>query len=348
LKPTFETEYFVNVYLKTTSSWGLLPAGHTLASEQFILPKLAGTIGTFVAGRHPDMTVKEDETSVSFTSDQLSIEFSKITGSLSSWMFHGTELLVQGPLPNFRRAPTDNDIGNGMPKRCKPWFDASEKRTLTGTEIKKTSETETLITFRFLFPDSVATETVAYTVHASGKVDVAVSLKPLKQKLPEIPRVGLNLRVSPEFSKVAWYGRGPWENYQDRNRSAFMGIYESNVEDQFTPYVRPQENGYKTDVRWMILENEKHYLLKFTGSPLICFSALPYTYDEMKGFFQGGRHLHDLVRSPFVDLNIDYKQMGVGGDDSWGARTHEEFSLPAGSYEYGFSMEAGINGEMVK
>ena len=158
----------------------------------------------------------------------------------------------------------------------------------------------------------------------------------------------MNMQINPEFGRVAWYGRGPWENYQDRYTGCFVGIYESTVDEQFTPYVRPQENGYKTDVRWMTLENPKHIAIRFSGEPLICFSALPYTYEDMKGFKQGGKHLNDLEKRPFVDLNIDYKQMGVGGDDSWGARTHAEYTLPAKEYEYSFTMEPVINGDRTK
>ena len=112
--------------------------------------------------------------------------------------------------------------------------------------------------------------------------------------------------------------------------------------------IRDRENGYKTDVRWMYLESYKHQSIRFEGVPLISFSALPYTYDDMKGFKQGGKHLHDLQKKPFVDLNIDYGQMGVGGDDSWGARTHDQYTLPAKEYSYSFTMVAGIGGEMVK
>jgi beta-galactosidase len=348
LKPTVQTEYFVNVYLKTTGPWGLLPKGHTLAAEQFTLPSLGGKGGISVAESHPVMTMNEDDSICSFSSYPFYVRFSKITGTITSWKFRDTELLVKGPVPNFRRAPTDNDIGNGMPKRCKPWFDASEKRIVTTTDIIKISDKETVVSFQFLLADSVAAETIVYRVLSDGKISVNATLKPLKQKLQELPRFGLNMQIDPTFTRLNWYGRGPWENYQDRNRSAFAGIYESTVDEQFTPYVRPQENGYKTDVRWMTLENSKHYTLKFTGSPLFSFSALPYTYDEMKGFFQGGRHLHDLQKSPFVDVNLDYRQMGVGGDDSWGARTHEEYTLPAGAYEYGFTMEAGIDTERAK
>jgi beta-galactosidase len=334
--------------LKTTAPWGLLPEGHVLASEQFSLPTLAGDQGEFIAGRHPVQTISENDTSVSIGNGQSHIVFSKVHGTVDSWRYHDVELIVRGPQPNFRRAPTDNDIGNGMPKRCQVWFDASEKRELVKAEVKKVSEQEAMVTMQFAFPESTAMETVMYRVNADGKLTVNATLKPLKEKLPELPRFGMNMQINQEFSKVTWYGRGPYENYQDRNTASFVGLYHSTVDEQFTPYVRPQENGYKTDVRWMTLQGPDQMVIKFTGQPLFCFSALPFTYDDMKGFKQGGKHLHDLVKKPFVDLNLDYSQMGVGGDDSWGARTHEQYTLPAKEYSYSFTIEASINGEVAK
>jgi beta-galactosidase len=340
LKPQNETEYFVNVYLRTTAPWGLLKAGHVLASEQFTLPVQGAKVAMSGNGVKSKLKVIAGEPMVSITGDGFSVGFDKKTGTLSSWKFREMEMIVRGPQPNFRRAPTDNDIGNGMPKRCKAWFDASENRRVLSTEVTEISPEEVIITMKLMFPDSVAMETVSYRVMANGRITVSATLKPLKDKLPELPRFGMNMQFKPDFEKVSWYGRGPYENYCDRKTASFVGIYQSTVDGLFTPYVRPQENGYKTDVRWMMLESREHISIRFSGEPLISFSALAFTYDDMKGFKQGGKHLHDLEKKPFVDLNIDFGQMGVGGDDSWGARTHEQYNLPAKEYGYSFSMEA--------
>ncbi|MEI7662617.1 MAG: glycoside hydrolase family 2 TIM barrel-domain containing protein [Bacteroidota bacterium] len=348
LKTKSKTEYFLNVYMKTRSTWGLLAGGHVLAAEQFPLPTQGEDPAMTVEGKVSRLTMTDGEHLLSITGDRFSVEFDKAAGTISSWKFHDADLIRRGPLPNFRRAPTDNDIGNGMPKRCKPWFDASENREVTGTKVQKISDDEILVTVQMTFPDSVATETVAYRVHSDGKIVVTASLKPMKDKLPELPRFGMNMQISSEYNRVIWYGRGPWENYQDRKFASFVGIYEGQVDNQPCPYVRPQEYGYKTDVRWMTLDGPKHTGIRFTGQPLLCFSALPYTYDDMKGFKQGGKHLNDLVKNPFTDLNIDFKQMGVGGDDSWGARTHDAYTLPAGSYEYSFGMEPFTGSEVTK
>ena len=340
LKPQPKTEYFLNLCLKTTMPWGLLPKGHILASEQFILPFHGMNENVGNAGKFQPLKTEDSPGSLLVKGGEFETKFDKQSGMLNSFKFKGSELMVRGLLPNFRRAPTDNDIGNGMPKRCQAWFDASEKRSVAGFESSKKEDGSLLVTIRYSFPDDIANETVVYQIFPEGKITVTANIKPLKEKLPEMPRFGFNLQIARDFQQVKWYGRGPWENYWDRNTASFIGIYQSTVDELFTPYIRPQENGYKTDVRWVEFENPNRVVLKITGNPAICFSALPYTYDDMKGFKQGGKHLHDLVKQPFVDLNVDYRQMGVGGDDSWGARTHAQYTLPAGEYGFSFTMEA--------
>jgi len=340
LKPSQVTEYFLNVYLKTTSPWGLLPAGHTLASEQFALPSAGQPSAVSLPAKQQRLNISENSDAVDITGEQFAIRFSKMDGALTSYKYKNVEFIVSGPLPNFRRAPTDNDIGNGMAKRCQPWFDATEKLTMSGFKTENNPDGTYLVSVTYIFPEEIASETVTYLIHPDGTITITASLKPLKEKLPELPRFGLNMRINQAFQQVTWYGRGPWENYTDRKTASFVGLYQGTVDEQFTPYARPQENGYKTDVRWVKLESQQGAGLKFSGDPLISFSALPYTYDDMKGFKHGGKHLNDLEKKPFVDLNIDYGQMGVGGDDSWGAKTHAQYTLPAKEYVFCFTMEA--------
>jgi len=338
-KPQVRTEYFLNLYLKTTSQQGLLKSGHVLAREQLSLPSAGQDQELTTSAKRSSLTYTEDDASITFLSDQYTMVFDKKEGTLTSWKYKGQEMIVKGFSPNFRRAPTDNDIGNGMFKRCKPWYDASEKRSVINMQIRQVTSEAVTITVQLAFPDSVANETVEYTIHPGGRLKVTATIKPLREKLPELPRFGLNVELNGIFNSVKWYGRGPYENYWDRRTASFVGLYKSTVNEQFTPYIRPQENGYKTDVRWLELQTDKNLVLRVTGQPDFCFSALHYTYDDMKGFKQGGKHIHDLEVKPFVDLNIDYRQMGVGGDDSWGARTHDEYTLPAKEYSYSFTME---------
>ncbi len=337
--PKIETtakETFLNVYLKLTSDKGLLSKGHILASEQFNVP-LTKHVEIFIAGeRIPEVVYKENDSVINVNGKSFSLSFSKSTGILSSFLFERTEFIQRGAIPDFRRAPTDNDIGNGMYRRCKPWFVASETRILKSINAKQVNPDEVQVEVSYDFPDSTASETIKYRINGSAEVVANISMIPGKKGLPELPRFGMNLQVKPEFANVEWFGRGPYENYWDRNTASFVGKYKMKVSEQEIPYVRPQEYGYKTDVRWLSLTSDNKKGLFIKGDSLICFSAVPYTYDDLKGFSHGGNHPGDLEKENFVDLNIDYKQMGIGGDDSWGARTHEQYTLPAKPYTYSF------------
>jgi beta-galactosidase len=329
------TEYYLNLYLKTTAPMNILETGHILASEQFRLPVYqdAEPLKTQFM---PDLSLSEEGNFIKITGKDFTALFDRITGTIKSYLLDKTEFIQSGFSPNFRRAPTDNDVGNGMAKRCKPWFDASENHTAENLEVSKVTPREILVKVTYNYPDLHSKEIVSYRIFGSGDILVSARLNCDGKDIPELPRFGLNLEVKPEFSSLQWYGRGPWENYQDRNSSAFMGLYKSTVDEQFVPYVRPQENGYKTDVKWLALTGENNKGIFFQGDPQFCFSALPYTYDDMKGFTHGGKHPADMEKQAFIDLNIDYNQMGVGGDDSWGAKPHPEYTLPAKDYTYSF------------
>ena len=350
-KPPFlpETEYFLNVYLKTTAPWGLLKTGHILASEQFPVSPGPLTTKESISGKSPaeaiaanqsegPLNFNTSETHIEITGNDFTIKFDKAAGTIASLVFRGAEIFHRGPLPNFRRAPTDNDIGNRMYDRCKVWFAASENRKVATAGIRNSAPRHLELMVEFEFPEKTAKETIVYRIYPDGEVVVTSTLIPAGPKLPELPRFGLNMQLNSGFDNLTWFGRGPWENYCDRKTASFVGLYKSSPSDQFIPYVRPQENGYKTDVRHVTLDNGTTGIT-FTGCPLLCFSALPYTYDDLKGFKQGGKHLNDLNKNPFIDLNIDDAQMGVGGDDSWGASVHEKYTLPSKEYSYTFRMK---------
>jgi beta-galactosidase len=284
----------------------------------------------------PELSLSEEGNVVKITGKDFTILFDRITGMIKSYLLDKTEFIQSGFSPNFRRAPTDNDVGNGMAKRCKPWFDASEIQSAENLEANKVTPREILVRVTYNYPGLHSKEIVNYRIFGSGDIIVSVSLNCEGKDIPELPRFGLNLEVKPEFSSLQWYGRGPWENYQDRNSSAFMGLYKSTVDEQFVPYVRPQENGYKTGVKWMALTGTNNKGIFIQGDPQFCFSTLFYTYDDMKGFSHGGKHPVDMEKQNFIDMNIDYNQMGVGGDDSWGAKPHPEYTLPAKNYTYSF------------
>jgi beta-galactosidase len=169
----------------------------------------------------------------------------------------------------------------------------------------------------------------------TGKYLVLLTEKEIP--MPELPRFGTRMKVPSQFDRLTWYGRGPHENYQDRNKSAYIDNYSSSVEEQYFPYIRPQENGYKTDTRWLALQDKEGQGIMVIGEPLISFSALPFEMEDLdQGIKTNYRHTADLVPKDFVSLHVDYKQTGVGGDDSWGARPHPQYTLNYKDYKYSY------------
>ena len=162
----------------------------------------------------------------------------------------------------------------------------------------------------------------------------------IKDELPEIVRMGTNLEMPGEFDQMSWLGRGPHESYLDRKTSAFVGLYSGSVAEQYWAYIRPQENGNKTDVRWVTITDDNGNGLFFEGIPLLSVSAHHNTLED----FEKGKHPTDIKPRDLTSVNIDYKQMGVGGDNSWGALTHKEYRLTEKEYSYSYRIK-GIAGE---
>jgi beta-galactosidase len=182
---------------------------------------------------------------------------------------------------------------------------------------------------------------VRYTVSGDGSIKVNVSWKAGKKGLPELPRFGTQLELPSEFDNFEYYGRGPWENYSDRNTSSFVGIYNGCVAEQRFDYIRPQENGNKTDVRWLTLTNSEGTGIKITGSqPLSVKVAHNQAEDLDFGTPKKNAHPSDVTPRREVFLNVDLLQRGLGGDDSWGRLPHELYRLLSDSYSYEYEIRA--------
>jgi beta-galactosidase len=196
--------------------------------------------------------------------------------------------------------------------------------------------------------DTTARTTTITTVYGTGDVLVEFHVVPVGKDLPEMTRVGMSMRVPAPLTNIEWYGRGPQESYADRKTSAFVGVYAGKVADQLFRYVSPQESGYHTDVRWVALTNPQGAGLIATATEQVCFSALPYTAEDLTEKARGTMVPTDLVSRPFTEWYIDLGQMGIGGDDSWGARTHKEYTLPAKEYTYRFWLHSLTPGTKVE
>ena len=349
ITPQPGVEYFLNIYLSRSDEWGIVPQDHLYASEQMVLP-------FYTAAKQAEadnmallsLTNREEELVVA--GEGFAVVFDMSAGVMKSFRVRENELFLTGPQPDFWRPPTDNDYGNGMEKRNADWKDAGKKAALKSAQVTQPGMNRAVVRFTFDIPGlderKIASLVTTYTVHGDATVDVGYSFTKTDLKLEEIPRVGMQMQMPGKYTDLSWYGRGPHENYADRKRSAFVGLYESTVADQYVPYVRPQENGYKTDTRWMTITDSKGFGLRFEGSPLFSFAALNYLHDDFEspGKLSTYRpdailvntHIDDVRPRDLVRINIDYGQMGVGGDDSWGARTHDRYCLRDKKYDYSF------------
>jgi beta-galactosidase len=247
--------------------------------------------------------------------------------------------LIKEPLQiDFWRAPTDNDFGSKMPKRCEIWKNASNNFECIEINSMRVSKSELLIKTTIEIPDVQGKVNINYSVLGNGQVHVDYTFEAKKNKLPEIPRIGMKLTLPKEFDSLSYYGSGPFENYVDRNTASFIGIYKSKVKDQYFAYSRPQENGHKTNMRWLNLKNKSGVGIAITAQEVpLEFSALHYkTSDFDAGTKKLLRTPLDLTEGDFVELHIDYKMMGVGGDNTWGARAHKPYLYDANKV-YSFS-----------
>jgi len=243
---------------------------------------------------------------------------------------------VASPLvPNFWRVPIDNDNGNGMPKRLGAWRDAGPRRSVTSVEAKQLGPQIVRIIVETSIPVGTgSTCKNVYTVYGNGEILVETTFTPGGNKLPDLPRFGMQMAIPGRLNKLTWLGRGPQETYWDRKTGAAFGLYSGRVGENIHRYVRPQETGNKSDVRWAALTDPEGFGLVAIGMPTIDISAWPFTMQDL----ENAKHINELPQRDIITVNLDYKQMGVGGDDSWGARTHPEYTLPTKPYRYSFRL----------
>ncbi len=536
-------EYFLNLCLKTKSEGPLMPAGFEVASGQFLVADRS-MIAETSSDTQARLDVAEQDGQIVLTAPDLRVEFDRASGVISSYTHLGSTLIEHGPRHNFWRAPTDNDFGNGMEKRCAAWKQVSAPGRPDSISLGRIAADRVTLSVYRRFEEVNGDLRMDYTVHSNGDIRVRTAFLPFTPKprtrnysiglgddaclhfteeepimvevpdpgnvllpeftiavrlmpeafgqknavwendewapgklhmefrsgqlcffhygtdyaifdhpfeegqtydvliagnvagkwlrlyvdgdlaeeramsemapldisgvsyiggyrtedrffrgsicsfrlwsavlspeeilagtlpgsgllihyefdspdglrvnglagtpdgmivekepeLPELPRFGNRLEIPLKYDRVTWYGRGPHENYWDRMTSAHVGLYTSRVEAQYFPYIRPQENGYRTDSRWFALQDDAGEGLLFIGDPRLSFSALHYSIEDLdQGTKQNYRHTNDLATGDRIHVNADYKQTGVGGDDSWHARPHPQYTLKYGAYEY--------------
>ena len=319
--PYNEPELILNVYARLRQSTPWAEEGFVVAREQFILKPEEFWYGVSEGNAKP---VKSAEDMI-FTTDNGSVAINH-TGALSSWIVDGKQIL-QAPLePYFWKPENDNQHAAHFAERMAPWRDAAENRTVKSIRFK---DHQVIVDMTL----SVGAElTLTYTVKNDGRIRVDMDYRPTVTDIHLIPKFGMRLRLPADMTHIEYYGRGPWENYPDRKRSAFLGRYQMPLSEYETEYVHPQDNGCRTDVRWFCISNGEK-TLRIDGLQPLCIRAWDYGEENLEGV----RHPHEIMRGCFVNLNIDLNIHGVGGIDTWGRRTLPQYTIDGNKpYHYAF------------
>jgi len=340
------TEYFVQLSATAKNKWGILPKGFEVAHEQIALTSKFKKVNT-ESGVRTNLNVQNNQDQITVTNEHLTFIFDKNDGRITSYVFNGNELLKdrKGPKPNFWRAITDNDFGNHMDEKNIKWKQASLESTVKYFDYKTLENGSIALEVTFHLTGVETTFTSNYTIYGNGVIHIENILNETTYE-GDIPRIGMRMQLPKAYENLNYFGRGPWENYQDRKISAFVDLYTSKVSDQYVPYIRPQDNGYKTDTRWIALSNENKNGLLFVSDSEnhLSFSALHMEnedFDTTSGLdyknSNKSKHTIDIKEKNLVQLNIDLGQRGVAGDDSWWSKPMEKYQFKGSqSHTYRF------------
>ncbi|HEX7308379.1 glycoside hydrolase family 2 TIM barrel-domain containing protein [Lentzea sp.] len=331
-------EHFLQLSFKLRTATPWAAAGFEVAKQQLPVSLGSPSVVPVPVTSVPVLTATETGDRITVTGQDFTVTVAKSTGVITSYEAMGLRLLSSGPVPNFWRAPTDNDVGNGHPSRNATWRYAGTNRAVSRVALDRPSDREVRITVSGTLPTSTAsTFTMTYTVYGNGEIKVDTTLHPGSSSLPYIPEVGTLLMLPGELSRLRYYGRGPHENQWDRKTGSDVGVYSSTVAEQWTGYLRPQENGNKTDVRWVALVDGSGRGLLACGDQPLEVNASYFTPEDLS---KGVRHDYQLTRRQDVVLRLNLRQTGVGGNDSWGAQPLDTYKLfPNRDYSYTYRLK---------
>lgn len=391
LKPQKGTEYFVNFKVTSLKDEVLVPAGFEIAHEQFRLPVAAEKMSFRSNG--PALACSTDNNLLTVKSSRVSFVFDKEKGLVTSYKVNGTEFFDKGfgIQPNFWRAPNDNDYGNQMPKRLQVWKQSSKNFKVVDASVETDGKEAVLkatyllkagnlyiasyriqpsgvvkVDYTFTSTDMDAARTDWSEAAQSATFTPGNEISSKKNSQLFVPRIGIRFRLPAEMNQVTYFGRGPEENYCDRNNGTLVGVYSSTADEMYFPYVRPQENGHHTDTRWLTLKKKNGKGLTIYADSTVGFNALRNSVEDFDGEEATHRdyqwnnrdeeelkhdvetarnikprhtHINDITPQDFVEVCVDMKQMGLGGYDSWGAHPEPHHLIPANrEYKWGFTI----------
>jgi beta-galactosidase len=328
---TASSEVCLNIYtkLKTATLWA--EEGFCIAREQFVIKPYLWKNFT----NEKQAIVTEEGGRIVLKSEAMSFILDKDNGSLISWKFKQSELLKGNLEPYFWKPPNDNQKQSGYVEEFGKWRHAADNRVVKRVDILRKNSFVS-VTFYMALPTIGANYILNYQLNGNGKLQVEATYTPLCDTIPLIPKFGIRVRIPENYRTIDWYGRGPNENYPDRKTGSLIGLYQSALENFIVPYPMPQDNANRCDVRWVSFNSQNNNAIKITGLQPLNFRAWPYTEEDLENC----RHNYQLPKRDFINLNIDLNIHGVGGDDTWGAKTMEKYTNPGNKpYSFGFILE---------
>lgn len=332
-----EGEYFLNLSFRTKNERPYAEKGYEIAKEQLSISGKPGFEAASPAG-YPLTVTKGDILVIS--GKEITIRIDSKTGAVVSYLFRGSQLISEPIVPCFWRVPTDNDEGGGNRGFAARWRKAgldNYKMTVNSivAEPAENGSVKMKVGCTLTFVSGLSMNYNAdYSFEPDGSIAFDLDLV-LNGDFPPLARVGMQFAMPVHYDHIKWYGRGPFESYQDRKESAHVGLYSGAVADQHFAYVMPQENGNKSDVRWLRIFDKASTGIKITSAPLMYVNVQDYSQEALNQ----SKTSHSLYRGNLTYVHIDLKQMGLGGDDSWSPRVHEEYQLKEKNYKFGFRIE---------
>ena len=346
-----KNQVVVNFEVKQKGNVRLIPGDWVVAKDQFIVNDYV--MPELLTGKGKAPKMEDNSGKITLSGNTFSVIFDKVSGLITSYIIRGTEYVSEeaGLKPFFWRAPIDNDYGAGLPRKLRGWKEASYASLKAENLSVNESGNKILVKCEYTYPQTNTKWNVTYTVYNDGAIHVDNSIDASASELPLIPRIGMRMQLTNDFVNAEYYGRGPWENYSDRKTTSFVDRYKTAIMDNVTKYVLPQENGHHVDTKWLALTHKSGKGLLFVTDDKFEFNVSNYLLETVSngedlnnskpvGTYPKNKHLNDYKASDKVDLFIDCRMQGVGGNNSWGALPEAQYLVKPAStpVNYSFTM----------
>jgi len=316
--------YVLNIFarLKEETNWA--PKGFVVSKEQFLLSDFIAP--ELSKNQTKKISYSKNKDAIEIKGEGFTIGIDAQNGSLTNFVFGEKEYITNPLEPYFWKPPNDNQERNNYAKRMSKWKDAAQNRKVIKLKVSENKQDQQItLVFDIQLYRIKANYQLSYTINSSGEIYVHADYEPTSKGNQLMPKFGFRLAIPKQYAQIEWYGRGPQENYPDRKTGAFIGLYQSNLSHFITPYISPQDNSNRCDTRYAKFTDKTGQGIEIKGIQSFSFRAWPYLESDL----ESAKHDYEIQQRDFININIDNKIHGVGGDNSWGARTHKKYTIDA-------------------